>query len=80
MNQNYFSAHGPSRIPWGWGGGDNFPDFLKPRFEKVGAILDLPCPSGILWFSHSVILSFCHNSDETGRSLRPVGQCRSNFI
>ena len=39
---------------------------------KSGAILDLPCPSGILWF--------CHNSDETWISLRPVGQCWSNFI
>ena len=28
---------------------------------KSGAILDLPCPSGILWFCHSVIPSFCHS-------------------
>ena len=25
---------------------------LQPRFETVGAILDLPCPSVILWFRH----------------------------
>ena len=24
---------------------------LKPHFEKVGAVLDLPCPSVILWLS-----------------------------
>ena len=28
--------------------------FVKPHFEKVGARQDLPCPSVILWFSHSV--------------------------
>ena len=26
--------------------------FYSPCFEKVGAILHLPCPSGILWFCH----------------------------
>ena len=27
----------------------------------MGTILDLPCPSGILWFCCSVILCFCHS-------------------
>ena len=46
--------------------------FIIAPLWKRGAILDLPCPSGIPWF--------CHNSDETWISLRPVGQCWSNFI
>ena len=33
-----------------------------------------------LSFRNSVVLSFCHNSDETWISLRPVCQCWSNFI
>ena len=35
---------------------------LKPNFEKVGDILDSPCPSFFLSFILSVILSFHYNS------------------
>ena len=46
--------------------------YTRCHFEKVGAILDLPC--------HSVIPVFRHISDETWISLRPVGQAWSNII
>ena len=58
---------------------------VRPYYlPKVSAIfiapLWKPCPSVILSFRHSIILSFCHNSDETWISLKPVRQSWSTFI
>ena len=33
-----------------------FTCFYNPALKKVGDILDLPCPFGIPWFCHSVII------------------------
>ena len=46
------------------------------KMMKVGAKLEKRGYTGFaLSFWNSVVLSFCHYSDETWISLRPVGQC-----
>ena len=58
---------------------------FSPETELTPLIIASPRKGGgytgfALSFRHSVVLSFCHNSDETWISLRPVGQSWSNFI
>ena len=56
------------------------PNVLIAPLWKSGGYTGFALSFQILWFCHSVLVSFCHNfSNEAWISLRPAGQSWSNF-